>query len=106
MTYEIVFDESTAEDFGNILLHETQVLCSVKAAEKRLDELVDAIVEGLEYFPERHAERSVGITEAPRRMHPIGKYAAFYWIDEKAGVVHIDKIMHAKANFDLVHFGN
>ncbi|WP_245864907.1 hypothetical protein [Eggerthella timonensis] len=36
----------------------------------------------------------------------VGKYAAFYRIDEDEGVVYVERILHLKADFSRIHFGN
>ena len=67
---------------------------------------VDEIEQALRTFPARNPEKPYGFTEALRRKPIDGKYAAFYRIDEGEGIVCVERILHSKADFNRIHFGN
>ncbi len=56
--------------------------------------------------PRAIPKKPYGFTEALRRKPIDGKYAAFYRIDEGEGIVCVERILHSKADFNRIHFGN
>ena len=106
MIYDISFEDSFAEDVSNLALYEVQFTFSVDKAYDRLDAAVDEIEQALRTFPARNPEKPYGFTEALRRKPIDGKYAAFYRIDEREGIVCVERILHSKADFNRIHFGN
>lgn len=106
MGYEVLFEDSAAEDLSNILVYEIAVLGSIEQARARLLGITRTVRESLSDFPDRHGERPYGSTETLRRKHILGKYSTFYWIDEAAVTVHVDRVLHSKADFTRIHFGN
>lgn len=106
MDYEVLFEDSAVEDLADIAIREAHLARSVSEGETRADALVDGIVSGLSMMPERNPQRAYGFTSVLRRAYTVDKYTAFYWVDEAAPVVHVEKIAHAKANFNRFHFGN
>lgn len=106
MIYDISFEDSFAEDVSNLALYEVQFRFSVDKAYDRLDAAVDEIEQALRTLPARNPEKPYGFTEALRRKLIVGKYAAFYRIDEGEGIVYVERILHSKADFNRIHFGN
>ena len=106
MIYDISFEDSFAEDVSNLALYEVQFTFSVDKAYDRLDAAVDEIEQALRTFPARNPEKPYGFTEALRRKPIDGKYAAFYRIDEGEGIVCVERILHSKADFNRILFGN
>ncbi len=106
MKYEVVIEDMATEDLSDLLLYETAYTHSVSRARERLSNLVMTACEDLAEFPDRHAEKAYGFTDALRRKHGIGKYAVFYWIEKDRPRVRIERFVHTKADFNRIHFGN
>lgn len=106
MDYDVSFEDSFAEDVANLALYEVQFTFSIDRAYDRLDNAIDEIERALRTLPARNPEKPCGFTEALRRKLIVGKYAAFYRIDEDGGVVHVERVLHSKADFNRIHFGN
>ena len=67
---------------------------------------MESISSSLSAFPARIPEKPYGFTDTPRRKFLVGKYAAFYWVDDKTNTVYVERILHSKADFSRIHFGN
>lgn len=67
---------------------------------------MESVERALREFPARNPEKPYEFTDALRRKLVVGKFAAFYRIDEDDGTVHIERIVHSKADFSRIHFGN
>lgn len=106
MSYEIVFTDEAIEDLAFLSIYEIQFTFSAEQAQDRIDHLMDQTACELSTFPGRNAEKAYGFTNVLRRKHILGKYSAFYWIAEDTATVHVDRIVHSKADFTRIHFGN
>lgn len=106
MNYEIKFTEGAIEDLSFLSVYEIQFTFSPELAQDRIDKLMESIDQALSTFPARNPEKPYGFTEALRRKLIVGKYAAFYRIDEGEGIVYVERILHSKADFNRTHFGN
>lgn len=106
MNYDVVFTNAFAEDLSALALYEAQFTLSVELSYERLDGTVSEIEAALSSFPARNAAKPYGFTDVLRRKLLVGKYSAFYWIDEADNTVYVDRILYSKANFNRIHFGN
>lgn len=106
MDYEVEFEHSALLDLKQSTFYEVQFTFSVERSKEKMHQVMERTVQALTSFPARNSEKAYGFTEALRRKLVVGKYAAFYWIDEEAGVVHVERILHSKADFGRIHFGN
>ena len=95
--YEVVFENSFANDVTSMLLYEMHVLGSYEKACERLDHLLDTISDDLSTFPERNPERHYGYTQIPRRVHSLGRYLVIYWVDHRASKVRVERIIHQRS---------
>lgn len=106
MNYEIEFAEEAIEDLSFLSVYEIQFTFSPDLAQDRIDKLMESVDQALSTFPARNPEKPYVFTEALRWKLVVGKYAAFYWVDETEGIVHVERIVHSKADFTRIHFGN
>lgn len=106
MNYDVVFTFGAIQDLSLITLYEIQFTFSEQRAQERTDKLMASISNDLTTFPARNAAKPYGFTDVLRRKLLVGKYAAFYWIDEETDTVYVDRILHSKSNFGYIHFGN
>ena len=106
MSYDVSFTEEAIEDLSFLTIYEAQYTFSTERAQARVDELMESISSSLSAFPARIPEKPYGFTDTPRRKFLVGKYAAFYWVDDKTNTVYVEHILHSKADFSRIHFGN
>ncbi|HIY83648.1 type II toxin-antitoxin system RelE/ParE family toxin [Rubneribacter sp.] len=106
MKHDVVFADSFEEDLSSLAAYEMQFTLSLDAVFEHFDAIVDEVACALELLPERYPEKTSGFTSAKRRKYTIGKYAAFYQVDEAARIVRVERLLHSKANFERIHFGN
>ena len=106
MDCEVFLEQSARFDFRDIAFYEAQFTLSIEKSRENVHGMVDEIIAGLEFMPSRYPEREYGFTDALRRVFPIGKYSAFYWIDEEEATVHVERVLHSQADFSRIHFGN
>ncbi|WP_080798372.1 type II toxin-antitoxin system RelE family toxin [Arabiibacter massiliensis] len=106
MDYEVEFEHSALLDLKQSTFYEVQFTFSVERSKERMHEVMERTVQALSALPARNSEKAYGFTETLRRKLVVGKYAAFYWIDEESSVVHVERILHSKADFSRIHFGN
>ncbi len=106
MDCEVFLEQSALFDFRDIAFYEAQFTLSIEKSRENVHGMVDEIIAGLEFMPSRYPEREYGFTDALRRVFPIGKYSAFYWIDEEEATVHVERVLHSQADFSRIHFGN
>lgn len=106
MHYEVEFEHGALLDLKEATFYEVQLVFSVDKAKERMHDVMERLNEDLSIMPARNPEKPYGFTESLRRKLVVGKYAAFYWIDESEGIVHVERILHSKADFSRIHFGN
>lgn len=106
MSYDVVFTEGAIEDLSFLTIYEVQYTFSNESAQARIDELMESVSSSLSTFPVRNPEKPYGFTDTLRRKLLVGKYAAFYWVDNETNTVYVERILHSKADFNRIHFGN
>lgn len=106
MNYNVVFTKGATEDLAFLTIYEVQYPFSNERAQARIDKLMESVSNGLSMFPARNPEKPYGFTHSLKRKLVVGKYAAFYWIDEESHTVYVERILHSKADFNRIHFGN
>ena len=106
MNYDVLFSDGFAEDLCSLAAYETQFTLSHDLSFEHLEAVVDEIIKALKIFPERYPEKPYGFTDTMRRKYTIGKYAAFYWVDNESATVWVERLAHSKSDFSRIHFGN
>ena len=91
--YAVVVTESAERDLAGIVDYVSNHL-SNPAAIGILDKF-EQLVENLEETPEAHAVvRDELLALVGYRWSAIGSYMAFFTIDEKAGIVNVERVLH------------
>ena len=106
MDYEVELEQSSLFDLRDITFYEMQFSLSIEKSRSDVHSIVDKMIDELKYVPSRYPEREFGFTKVLRRAMPLGKYTVFYWIEENAPIVHVERVLHSRADFGRIHFGN
>ncbi len=106
MNYNVVFTNSSIEDLSFLTIYEVRFTFSHEDAQNRIYKLMESIADSLSLFPMRNPAKPYGFTDTSIRKQVIGKYAAFYWVNEETMTVHVERVLHSKSDFSRIHFGN
>ena len=102
MKYSVEITATAEADLARIADYLSQKLGSPAAALKVIDEF-ESLVESLEELPAAHTlVRDELLALAGYRWSPVSSCMAFFTIDEDAGVVTIERVLHGSQNWKAI----